>query len=204
MIVASLGLIFAVTAAPDYQLKQSIDPIVCTSTTIVNGPSLRAENDCDQSYTPILSRVIVNDKQLKLVGKFDSNQARVFKIHVFGRTYQLGQSPELTTNGDDWWLDLSSLRAGLKPGVYDVVLEMLTENSLLYEGTIKSRIEIPIRPVSPDTVKPQPDKTWPQKIKQSLEAKLADTGTSFYVALGGAVSLLIVAGILYAYRRRRG
>ena len=181
--------------AEEYRLEQVIDLIDCTSTTVHTGTVIAVDNSCNESYLPTITEIIVDASRLVIRGKFDSANSQLFRVKVFGVWYVLGQSPLFTHAGNDWQLDLSSLRENLGEGYTDIELEFTTQNNLLYEATIKKKLYIP----------PSPEKQAEAAPKPTGLAFLADTGQAIIVPVlvgAGAAMLAILAWRLSRGKRR--
>ncbi len=201
-----LMLVTAITPAlpaeaSNYQLHQVIEPIVCTNTAVHTGTIVTVSSSCSESYLPMITEVIVTDTKLILRGKYDSLHSRSLRIQVFGVWYTLGESPNFTSSGDIWQLDLSTVRPVITPGQYDVRIAFTTSSSLYYGTTIVDRLVIP--PLTTDT----PPETDVPSATAGQGSSLADTGQSMRQVLWIAVGLVLAGGgtgmFLLSRRRKR-
>lgn len=180
--------------AEEYHLEQVISPIICTSTTVNTGTVIAVDNSCNESYLPTITEIIVDTSRLVIRGKFDSAKSQLFRVKVFGVWYVLGQSPLFTYVGNDWQLDLSSLRENLDEGRTDIELEFTANNNLFYETTIRKKLYVPPLSEVQDTDTPKPTGL----------AFLADTGQAMIIpVLVGAGAVVLAVFVWRLSRRKR-
>jgi hypothetical protein len=111
------------------------------------------------SATPVILTILRPDADLptitavtwvggnpRIQGTYDNLNSQSLSITVSGSKYVLGTSPQLTTSGNQWTLQLS----GLAPGSYDILVQVTTRaGSVLGDNTSQ---ELTIQAVSVSTV----------------------------------------------------
>ncbi len=142
-----LATILAVVGAPPSvlattELRQEITLIDCTRTDVVNGSGTASSVQCEGAVAPTVNAVVAYADELVISGTYDANRASVLRVQLLGAWYRLGQHAQLTAVDNHWHLDLSAVLTSLSPGVYPVVVEVETADSLLLRDATHDEIVI--------------------------------------------------------------
>lgn len=126
-------LLFAMqpAGASDYILRQEIRLIDCTLTSTEDGTGGTTATECEQGIPPTVAPIRTTNGRPIISGALDANTLFELRVIVAGHVYTLGASPQLTVDGDRWRLDLSGLARPIPPGTYNVIVEVVTIDSLL-------------------------------------------------------------------------
>lgn len=142
--------------------------------------------------TPTVARTVWVGGQPKIRGTFDQANSSKLSVNVNGVWYDLGTSPELSTWGGSWLLDLSSLKPSLPVGEYVVVARATGVDSAVVVSS--SGVNLMILPINPVNI-----------IKNPLNGPLASTGSSIDKIVTAVVVVAIVSmsSLLFWISRRR-
>lgn len=106
------------------RLEQSIVSEECGATTYDTAIGQTNAPFCEV-FAPSISRYDASEGALVFYGAFDRVHTQInlalgmpyLQVEVNGVIYTLGSSPELHSDGNTWWLDLSGLRASFDNGM---------------------------------------------------------------------------------------
>ena len=134
MAVAVMAVAFVVggvaSANMQYELRQEIGYIDCTNTNTQNGHDEANDVRCLGAVMPTVSSTKLESREVVLTGTYESIIARELRVYFDGIWYVLGVDDELSVVENDWKLDLRG-RGRHNPGIYSVVVEVITTNGLL-------------------------------------------------------------------------
>ncbi len=128
-----------------------------------------------------------------ITGTFDSTNTKQLRVNVDGRWYILGEDPQLTSSGNTWRLDLSSLASPLTAGTYSVIAELTTPSDQVLTDVTSAELSI----LAPTPV---------NIIANPSNGPLANTGFNIYKLIVGAIGVVIIgisALTVYLFRKKR-
>lgn len=128
--------------------------------------------------------------QPKIKGTYDAANSVSLRVFVAGKWYVLGVSPELTAQGNNWYLDLSNLQPPLAVGTYEVIVQVTSRDGSVY-GNLPTQ-NLTILPLNIINV-----------IKDPTHSPLASTGMNSYKAILFGIIAIVGAVILFVVGKRR-
>lgn len=130
--------------ALESQLSQTIEPITCVYTNVTQGSGHSLSTTCQSEIAPTITSLAARSGHPLVSGTYSSARARTLSVYVGAKKYTLTINNELTVNGDNWTLDTPIGVSQLRPGIYDVVVEVLTIDDILLRSVYDGALIVPI------------------------------------------------------------
>ncbi len=147
---------------------------------------------------------LMEDRRVTLTGGWDEGDAVSLKAVFNGRTYTLGESPELTSDGKGGWT--LTPREKLAPGSYDLTLAEadaagnVTKIHIYDAVSVRPAVDT-TPPAAPTVVslmtrrrRPQISGSWPSSDARLLQVELAGRTYTYRKGAGDASAALRVTG----------
>ena len=143
------GLMFSLVGARSISAQSSVNSkitqniflIDCTKTITQNGTQIVTDTRCNGAVTPTVDPLKTSNRNPIISGNYDSGSTDGLRVYISGRWYTLGKDSNLTTNGNRWFLDLSS-EPQLAIGTHQVIVEVITKSGLLLRNQDSGEIII--------------------------------------------------------------
>ncbi len=143
IILSAVAMSASVGAEPSQHstFNQEIKLIDCTKTGTMSGTTETIDYRCDDAVLPTVDKLSTHDTNPKISGTYHSFTASTLRVAIGGQIYILGVDDALSAKKDGWKLNLSK-EAPLRPGTYDVVVEVVTGNGLILRDSTRDELTI--------------------------------------------------------------